>query len=540
MKKIGKKFSNFIKLIKNNKQAKILSLGVTLVLFIFSVGYALSYFNASNNKKFANITVNDLSFNMTTNNGASDDRVLHLKPNKTESFSIVLTSLNKIDVKYELIYSYCNDSICSNPSDTKIDDILVDVTEESIKTINGTISPGSANKKVINIFTQNYTSNDVYIKLNLNAGYVWNELELVDQFHLDSVNAGFATQMNIVAYVDGVETSSFPDSCNYIAKIRGYNDSSEIVMGDSSLTCDREKNTWKLVLEGLVKKVVIQFIYVPGVPSFTYTGNYEIVNGDKADWKIRLLSSGTLIFTDQNPTIDIFIVGGGGNGVAGSDYWGAKSAGGSSGGGGAALTVSGFPATKTTEYGVVIGDKLANSSFGLGGTAYYTALAGGTGADCEYSNSGASTGSAGSGGSGRLSNQNDNYGAKSVVARAGASGNGKAGNYEFDEEGNTRYGASGGYGGGGVSSYIGGNGDAGSAGGTNGGGAGGQGCSYVNNGGWSFITAVSGGAGSVNSGSGGGGGGGRCGSNSTSYGGAAGNGGAGGSGIVIIRATKDI
>ena len=529
----------YFNLIVSNKKAKMLVVFVIIIMFIFIIGYSLAYFPKDNSKLVANIKVKDLSFNMTTNSGESDDRILHLKPNKTESFSIVLTNLNNIDVKYELIYNYCDDSNCSNPTETKIEDIMVDVMEDSLNIINGTISPGKTNKKVINIFTQNYSSNDVYIKLNLNAGYTWNELELADQFHTNSVNAGFNTQMDIIAYVDGVETTAFPNSCNYIAKIRGYNDSSEIIMGDSSLTCDRDKNVWKLVLEGLVKKVVIQFIYVPGVPSFTYTGNYEIVNGDTADWKIRLLSSGTLTFTDQNPTVDIFIVGGGGNGADGSKYW-AKSVGGSSGGGGAALTVSGFPATKTTEYGVVIGDKLANSSFGLGGTAYYTALAGGTGADCEYPNSGASTGSAGSGGSGRLSNQNDNYGAKSVVARAGASGNGKAGNYEFDEEGNTRYGASGGYGGGGVSSYIGGNGDAGSAGGTNGGGAGGQGCSYVNNGGWSFITAVSGGAGSVNSGSGGGGGGGRCGSNSTSYGGAAGNGGAGGSGIVIIRATKDI
>lgn len=539
MKSVKKKLTNFIRLIKDNKQTKVLSIAFVLILFVFSVGYALSYFNVSNNKKFANITVNDLSFNMTTNSGASDDRVLHLKPSKTESFSIVLTNLNKMDVKYELIYSYCDDSNCSNPTETKIDDIMVDVMEDSLNVINGTISPGTANKKVINIFTQNYSSNDVYIKLNLNAGYTWNELELVDQFHLDSVNAGFNTQMDIVAYVDGVETTAFPDSCNYIAKIRGYNDSSEIVMGDSSLTCDREKNTWKLVLEGLVKKVVIQFIYVPGVPTFTYTGNYEIVNGDTADWKIRLLSSGTLTFTDQNPTIDIFIVGGGGNGATGSDYW-ATSAGGSSGGGGAAITVKSFPTTKATGYGIVIGNNLANSSFGLGGTAYYTALAGGTGAACEYPNSGTYTGAAGSAGAGRLSGQTGNYGAKSVVARAGASGNGQAGNYEFDEEGNTRYGASGGYGGGGVSSYTGGYGAAGSAGGTNGGGAGGKGCSYVNNGGWAFINAVSGGAGSANSGSGGGGGGGRCGANTTSYGGAAGSGGAGASGIVIIRATKDV
>ena len=96
--------TKFFNLIKKDKQAKILTIIGVLLLFIFTIGYSLSMFTGSKGTTLANIKVNDLSFNMTTNSGMSDDRVLHLKAGKTEKFDIVLTNLNKVDVKYEIIY----------------------------------------------------------------------------------------------------------------------------------------------------------------------------------------------------------------------------------------------------------------------------------------------------------------------------------------------------------------------------------------------------------------------------------------------------
>ena len=275
------------------------------------------------------------------------------------------------------------------------------------------------------------------------------------------------------------------------------------------------------------------------VPTFTYTGNYEIVDDNNTiitdvstyagNWKIRFLTSGTLNVSDLGCSsaadgIDAFIVGGGGAGSKGTEYLG-SSRGGGSGGGGAAITVTKLPVSAGTSYSIVVGGATGNSSFGVGSTAYFTALGGGT---APYPTRPAPTYvwqvSAGAGGAGRLSTETNNYNAFDVVVKNGSSGDGTAGNYEFDEEGNKRYGAAGGYGG------NGGHGGAGTAGGADGGGHGGAGC-YSSTGGYA------GDAGMANTGSGGGGGGGMCGTGNQSWG-TQGSGGAGGSGIVIIRNTR--
>ena len=51
------------------------------------------------------------------------------------------------------------------------------------------------------------------------------------------------------------------------------------------------------------------------LPEFTYTGQYEKFQVDKKNWKIRFLTSGTLVFPKRVPAIDVFLVGGGGGGA---------------------------------------------------------------------------------------------------------------------------------------------------------------------------------------------------------------------------------
>lgn len=287
------------------------------------------------------------------------------------------------------------------------------------------------------------------------------------------------------------------------------------------------------------------------LPTFTYTGTYEIVDDSNntitnissyvGNWKIRFLSSGTLTFSNlgcAKDGIDTFIVGGGGAGAIGSNYVAQDTRGGGGGGGGAAITVSRLTVSTSTSYSIVVGGSTENSSFGAGNTAYFTALGGNTAVAPAY-NYGWSN-PAGVGGAGRLSSETNNYGAIDVVAMPGGAGNGADGNYEFNETGNRRYGAGGGGGGDGVSTSIGGYGGAGIAGGADGGGTGGKGCSfaYNNNAGkYQLDGAYAGTAGTANTGSGGGGGGSACGSGSSSSG-SRGAGGAGGSGIVIIRNTR--
>ena len=118
-----KNLTKFFNLIKSDKKTGILSIITIELLFVFTMGYSLSMFTDSSNQNVANIKVNDLSFNITTNSGESNDRVLHLQSGKTESFKITITNLNKIDTKYELIYKVCTDIKCTSYLDTLPNDV---------------------------------------------------------------------------------------------------------------------------------------------------------------------------------------------------------------------------------------------------------------------------------------------------------------------------------------------------------------------------------------------------------------------------------
>lgn len=96
-----------------------------------------------------------------------------------------------------------------------------------------------------------------------------------------------------------------------------------------------------------------------GVPNFTYTGTYEIVDdndnpltNNSKNWKIRFLTSGDLVFTKLKGAkegIEVFLVGGGG---AGAKVYSSSGGGGS--GGEVSMQNKTIPIEKTT-YSIKIG-----------------------------------------------------------------------------------------------------------------------------------------------------------------------------------------
>lgn len=130
-----------------------------------------------------------------------------------------------------------------------------------------------------------------------------------------------------------------------------------------------------------------------GTPIFTYTGDFELVNdigetipqGDKTipNWKLRLLTSGTLSFSRLGSAkaagADVFLVGGGGNG-------------GSSGGGagGYTDTESGVEIPLDTQCTVAVGEATGTSSLAINALTL-SALGGGSG-DGAYGGNGGSGG----------------------------------------------------------------------------------------------------------------------------------------------------
>lgn len=287
-----------------------------------------------------------------------------------------------------------------------------------------------------------------------------------------------------------------------------------------------ETGTWTITItngmDTATKAVEIKADYQAAIsfntiPEFTYTGDYEIVSDDdqpitvsQGNWKIRLLTSGTLVFSVLNGAengVDVFLVGGGGGGSR------------AAGGGGYTKTLKAVKVTVGTAYVIEVGaggiagvgNSKAGSSGGTSnafgasanggeaktnGATSFVGANGGSGGGAGSSNgAGGQGGSDGSDGFHRNGTNQDSGKGQGTTTR------------EFGESGGKLY--AGGGGGGAITSSNGG------AGGDGGGGDGGN---------------TSGGAtsGATNTGGGGGG--------------AANNkaGGSGGSGIVVIRNAREV
>ena len=244
------KLTNFFNLIRNNKQAKTITIITLSVLFVFTIGYTLSVFTASNKNKLANINVNGLVYNMTTNTGELDDRILRLQAGKLEQFNVTIINLNKIDTKYELIYDVCTDSTCKKTTKILPDNVSVSSSYKSEKKINGTILQGSKNSVYMILYSQNNTDNDVYIKLNLNAGYIWNELALDNQIQRTAIEN---KNLDIISYVDGIKVDYLPTSCAYNVKVKAYEENNIVTADNMFLSCNYYTNKWSVTLNELEK-----------------------------------------------------------------------------------------------------------------------------------------------------------------------------------------------------------------------------------------------------------------------------------------------
>ena len=216
-------------------------------------------FTSNNSSKIANIKVNDLSFNITTNSATSNDRILHLKAGKTELFNVIITNLNNINTTYELIYDICTNSECTNTLNSLPNGVKVEYLTENSDTLNGKINNNNGTK-TINIITTNTTSSDVYIRLNLNAGYDWNNLVLANQIK------EYKNETNIIAYVDGVEQKKYPDNCDYTVETKAYIGSQQVTLENLTVTCNRSTKKWSTNYTGYADRIEFKFTYIPVPP----------------------------------------------------------------------------------------------------------------------------------------------------------------------------------------------------------------------------------------------------------------------------------
>lgn len=272
------KINDFYKLISKNKKAKFFTIVIIIFMFIVTIGYSLAFFTLQNSNLVANIVVNNLSFNMTTNGGQSDDRILKLKAGTKEQFNVALTNLNRIATKYEIIYEICSDSNCTGTNEELAKKINVQNDCTSNPKISGTIYPGNSNKIDSLIYTQNFGTEDIYIKISLNAGYIWNDLKLTNQIGNGSLSM---EQMKIVSFINNVQVEELPSSCAYSAKMKAFDENGEISFESSRVLCDYSTSKWSIQLNDLEKLPTTINLYFTSLnvdadslaKSYTYDAN---------------------------------------------------------------------------------------------------------------------------------------------------------------------------------------------------------------------------------------------------------------------------
>ena len=295
----------------------------------------------------------------------------------------------------------------------------------------------------------------------------------------------------------------------------------------------------------------------PGIPDFSYTGNYAIIDDGDGNKRVKFYTSGTLVMS-KTCVVDAFYVGGGSGGASQAS----KSGFAPGGGGGYTATHHSITLKANTEYVITIGA-------GGVGTRTLTPSNGGETSAFGFSISGGQGANGGSGGGATGLSGDNNHNAEGGDGGSNGLGGEKAYRYtastsgtsesttqgtgqgtttaEFGEEGNELYsGGGGGAGlwtdGGSTRRAIGGNGGAGGE--TNSGGIGGNTNSWDGASGNAVSNGIGGQGGKISrpsssdyhpagggggGGYGGGGGAGACGRGST------GQGGDGYHGIVIIR-----
>ena len=253
------------------------------------------------------------------------------------------------------------------------------------------------------------------------------------------LNIGSLDLQNFVltAYTNPGATVTVTNSQKTLKKTADYKGGASFIVTPGVWSVVADSNG--LISENNVSVVgdTVFDIIVNKIPAFTYTGDYEIVDdGDNAitystsNWKIRFLTSGTLVFDSLNGAedgIDVFCVGGGSGGCG---Y-----AVGGGGGGGYTSTLLRKSITVDTEYQIEIGAGGTSSEGmaipGAGGTttAFGVTAAGASHPDPvkypSFTNGG--NGGSGGGSGGATDPAEDLYVSAGVGGLDGANGSGTYG-----------------------------------------------------------------------------------------------------------------
>ena len=213
---VSDKIGTFLNYVKKDKKLLLVLIITILVLLSLILNIAFSFLLQKTEKPSTNITVGDLKYSMVINNVNLNssvgtklptntiigDRIIVLKSKKTEQFNIVLTSNNDKSTYYEIIYHVCSDENCTSFIDTP-ETIQIAYHVDSLSPITDLIA--SNESRTITIVTDNQSTQDYYVEVDLNVGYKHNKLVLQKQITNKFTPPYLSGNLDIIATVNGEE-----------------------------------------------------------------------------------------------------------------------------------------------------------------------------------------------------------------------------------------------------------------------------------------------------------------------------------------------
>ncbi len=272
---------------------------------------------------------------------------------------IEITSLNTVSSNYKLVYAI-------NPNINVI--YAVDENEPTYGLI--------TNTKTSSVLIMNTSENNITITFDIAGGFITDELANVtaDTGYTEvSSNYMKYDYETLAMFVDGVRVSEL--DANKAYNLLSYSCTNDEIVkwsnADHSLkVIDANVPTkCRLYFEETVWEVYTSYscanVESGNEPfTLTYTGNCSLEIEENDNWKIKLLTSGTLLLAKSN-VVDAFMVGGGGSGGPGNNSGSTTSrAGGGGGGGGYTRLESNLILQKNIRYDIEIGTGSTGSERG--------------------------------------------------------------------------------------------------------------------------------------------------------------------------------
>ena len=169
------------KITKNKRRIIFFAAVVLLAIFTIALNAAYSAFTTRNISYAANIRVSGMEYIMRINDEVG--RQVTLAANTQTIFEISITADNDVASRFELIYSLCNNSSCSELIDLKPEVVL----EYSLSADNVRGDIEATNTRTFRIRVTNDSDSPVTLKFDVNAGFIHNTLA-----HLNYITLTFS------------------------------------------------------------------------------------------------------------------------------------------------------------------------------------------------------------------------------------------------------------------------------------------------------------------------------------------------------------